>query len=333
MNNRIVFSAIAFLCYLSVGAQVGIGTKTPNDAAMLHIKHASKGLLIPSRTDVTGMAYNDTAVGLLFFNSTEKNFYYWDGAEWRCLSPLVATQTDKGIEDPTVTLSAPYTTVDGNFTGTFTGHHYGQGATPIGGIIMWYGETAGSFDLNGLGIGDLDGWALCNGKHNTPDLRGHFVVGYSDSLTSRTEDEVSYTEYDYGGNHRNNEANIAAYGTIGTIGGNRNSTIDENQLPPHTHTVVDPGHNHPDNFAVTSSGSTHKHTIDGAGGSGSTRGFDWTKGTGDDHDSHTDGAHTHGLSGSVNNNTTGITIENTGLGRSFSNMPPYYVLAFIMRVD
>lgn len=39
------------------------------------------------------------------------------------------------------------------------------GNIPIGGIIMWSGETV------------PNGWALCNGQNGTPDLQGRFVLG------------------------------------------------------------------------------------------------------------------------------------------------------------
>lgn len=71
-----------------------------------------------------------------------------------------------------------------------------QGLTPQGGIIMYSGSTS-NFTLTGTyaGLGksgtQLDGWALCNGKSQfipgtntqivTPDLRGRFIVGLSDT--------------------------------------------------------------------------------------------------------------------------------------------------------
>ena len=41
--------------------------------------------------------------------------------------------------------------------------------TPKGAIVMWSGR-----------INDIpEGWELCDGKNNTPDLRGRFIVGYN----------------------------------------------------------------------------------------------------------------------------------------------------------
>ena len=38
------------------------------------------------------------------------------------------------------------------------------GTIPIGGIILWSGETI------------PDGWAICNGSQGTPDLQSKFVM-------------------------------------------------------------------------------------------------------------------------------------------------------------
>lgn len=54
--------------------------------------------------------------------------------------------------------SIPVSAVNGNLN---------QG-TPIGTIVMWSGS-----------ISDIpNGWAICDGTSNTPDLRGKFVIGY-----------------------------------------------------------------------------------------------------------------------------------------------------------
>ena len=55
----------------------------------------------------------------------------------------------------------------GNFSaGTITATaFYGRGTIPIGGIIMWSGDSVPT------------GWALCNGQDGRPDLRDRFIVG------------------------------------------------------------------------------------------------------------------------------------------------------------
>jgi hypothetical protein len=67
-------------------------------------------------------------------------------------------------------------------TVTAPGTISGYGTIPIGGIIMWSGSSS-AFDATGLGLGILDGWALCNNQNGTPDLRDKFVYGW-DGLTN-----------------------------------------------------------------------------------------------------------------------------------------------------
>lgn len=43
----------------------------------------------------------------------------------------------------------------------------GPGTVPVGAILMWSGDPARL----------PPGWALCDGEHHTPDLRGRFIAG------------------------------------------------------------------------------------------------------------------------------------------------------------
>ena len=84
-------------------------------------------------------------------------------------------------------------------------------AVPSGGIIIWSGAA------NAI----PSGWVLCNGSNSTPDLRGRFIVGYSN------------TDGDY---------------DVGDTGGNKQQTLSTNQIPSHTHT-----------FSATTTGGNHNH--------------------------------------------------------------------------
>ena len=68
-----------------------------------------------------------------------------------------------------------------------------------------------SFQQNGRGIGDYDGWVICNGQHGTPDLRGRFLVGFDSNRTD--------------------------YESIGKTGGRSSVILTEANLPSHSHRV------------------------------------------------------------------------------------------------
>jgi len=143
------------------------------------------------------------------------------------------------------------------------------------------------------------GWALCDGSNTTPDLRDRFIVG-AGSTYSRND-----------------------------TGGTNSVTLTENQIPSHNHTMNSAGsHNH--------SGSTDTHGGHSHGGvptftlsSGDTEGSAGrVTGSGS---TDVAGAHSHNL----NINSAGDhthTINNTGGDGSHENRPPYFALAFIMKL-
>lgn len=86
---------------------------------------------------------------------------------------------------------------------------------------------------------------------------------------------------------------------VGTTGGVENVTLTTNQLPPHTHTVNDPGHQH---------GSvTLASTLTAGAASGSV------------------------IAGATAVATTGITLDETGAGQPITTISPYYCGVWIVK--
>lgn len=72
---------------------------------------------------------------------------------------------------------------------------------PAGVIMMWAGSIASI----------PAGWALCDGTHGTPNLRGKFVVGY----------DVTDSDYD----------------AVGEMGGSTRVTLQPEEMPRHSHGI------------------------------------------------------------------------------------------------
>jgi microcystin-dependent protein len=169
-------------------------------------------------------------------------------------------------------------------------------AMPIGAIIAYGG--------NGIPAG----WLLCDGqpipeKHkdlrekigmNTPNLKRKFIVGADpEKLESDTFDYIS-----------------------GSKGGEEKHQLTEDEMPSHSHTINDPGHNHaPD--------GTYSYLVS-IGGKNTSTEFDDKTG---DHNNEIDLINAK----AIKTSTTGITINNSGGGVSHNNMPPYYALTYIIK--
>jgi hypothetical protein len=203
-----------------------------------------------------------------------------------------------------------------NFTGVAVSSTESQlslGVVPTGGVIMWTGSTAPA------------GWGLCNGTTYTkssgsgtitaPNLQDQFIVGAGD------------------------------YFAVGAVGGSFNHahTFTDNgvalsigQIPNFSISISDPGHNH----GVNDPGHSHninEGTISVSGGSSATQVV--VRGYGSGNPGSTNGA---GTGIWLNGSATGITAWPNGPGNqahshsgttgNTSTLPPYYALAFIMKL-
>jgi len=82
----------------------------------------------------------------------------------------------------------------------------GKDLLPKGTIVMWY-------PMNGS-TNPPAGWAICDGKNDTPDLRGRFIVGVGQSNNGETDYKLKGT------------------------GGSEKVTLTENQMPIHKHNIT-----------------------------------------------------------------------------------------------
>jgi microcystin-dependent protein len=183
---------------------------------------------------------------------------------------------------------------------TLLGDTFGNeasGTIPIGGIIMWSGASVPT------------GWALCNGSNGTPDLRNRFIVSTGSGYA------------------------------IGATGGANSVTLTPDQMPAHGHTGSTSAAGAHSHSGTTAGVGDHSHSLSRYSGNSNVNtqssryalattndiGPDSTQGA---------GAHSHTFTtNGVVDHTHTVTVGNTGGGEAHENRPPYYALAFIMRVS
>lgn len=166
------------------------------------------------------------------------------------------------------------------------------GTIPSGIIVMWSGSISNI----------PKGWVLCDGQNGTPDLRDRFIVGAGKSYN------------------------------VGDTGGANSVTLTVDNLPAHSHTMGSAGsHTH---TGSTNTTGEHTHTYRSFAGyddnSASSPG-NWELRSRPNETTSSSGSHSHSLS--INSAGSHIhTINNTGGGKAHENRPPYYALAYIMKL-
>jgi len=324
--EKCFFKCIVFcllICSYSTYAQVGLNTTSPHPSAALDINSSTKGLLIPrmnyeARVLMTGMANS-----LLVYDTTKELFYYYQASDgkWYALNAWKSELTEDGGNTDTITTTFSNVGIGTNTptkrldvvgdigtTKTITAGQtisagtsisapklYGEGAMPAGSIIMWSGAIA---DIPA-------GWALCDGTAGRPDLRGRFVVGYhSADAEYDTPKKVGPVFTDADGLSTGADINDAKQVRL---------TGPQSGVASHTHGATDLGHQHAYyDTQAPQSGTGYR--------GGGNRGVGWNADVGRTSET-----------GHANISVAANTV--TSAAQSIENRPPFYVLAYIIKLS
>lgn len=175
---------------------------------------------------------------------------------------------------------------------------------PTGGIIMWSGTQIPT------------NWALCDGTNNTPNLVGRFVMGFSET-------------YPYN-----------------TTGGFSTQTLSFSNMPVHKHVGnTDPNESHNHGGFTTGSGingGEHYHNISLDFGNTNNIGFEKPSADSETwqgslessgyNTTESGSGHVHVISDINTEHKHSFVTTSTGNSTPFSIIPPYYALAFIMKL-
>jgi hypothetical protein len=184
---------------------------------------------------------------------------------------------------------------------------------PIGLICMWSGDGT-TLPAN---------WALSNGSNGTPALRGRFIVGYHPTVA----------DYNEPGNLSVLKFTASAAAQIpGETGGSATHILAKANIPTHHHLAKGDG-----GTISVQSGGSHNHGSDTARLSSKQVGIN--SGGGESANDiyggsiYTSSSHSHSnndFAGQVGNGATdGLLASPT----SINHRPPYYTLAYIMKIS
>jgi hypothetical protein len=82
MKNYFVITIFMFLFVTSIFSQVGIGTSTPDNSAMLEVASNSKGFLLPRMTSTQRIAITAPQAGLQVYDNQTNTIWYFNGSYW-----------------------------------------------------------------------------------------------------------------------------------------------------------------------------------------------------------------------------------------------------------
>ncbi len=283
--------------------RVGIGTGTPTEKLSVTGNATVSGNIAAGGTlSVTG---NTTLTGDLAVNGGDITT---SSSTLNIANTITGTQTVNIAGGVTTTGNTKTVNLaTGGATGSTTNINIGSSA---GGTmaVLKNATVAGTLAVTGVisGPGTIPiggiimwsgstvptGWQLCDGSNSTPDLRNKMILGGNTYSTSAWRESIT--------------------GSTTSTGGTKDAVNVS-----HTHTITDAGHRHnfvyDDNVPV---GNLAAYDIQrpgnnlggGAEGSGTT------------------------LLYTTSATATGIVINSAGVTGTNQNLPPYFVLAFIMRM-
>lgn len=323
--KKLALLSLIFISY-KINAQIGINTNTPDTSAALHIvaKPYGQGLLVPRMFQARKSTLTSPARGLFAYDLSSDMFYFNrtnGNNDWFAVNPwltkadsvtpnvmfthTVVTNVGIGTQTPnakldvngSITSNSVVTTNSLVVTNSISVNGFPNNSlVPAGLISMWSGSVA------------PNGWALCDGTNGTPDLRGRFIVSYDNIVGTNNPNSPTTPII------APNNGTTVNYGAIGNKGGENGHVLIKNELPKHKHTVntsnTDGG-----NISVGGSGYGFLSTA------GNVVGMSGSNYSADSYD------HSHSISG-----TTGDGTSDSLNNLTHENRPPYYVLAFIMKL-
>jgi microcystin-dependent protein len=335
---------VMMACATMAEAQIGVDQPDPNPFSILDLQATDKGLLIPrlSTSDRSALlvdcgANTNCPNGLLVFDSELKSFFFLNNSKWFSLNPWTLADSSLSAEE----MESNELLLSRIGIGINPGNAYKldvNGAVQIRdsvgiakGVIIRTGNLkvvtgnisapAGNISTTSGNISTSTGVVTASGFSTditTTAVAGPVPIGgiimWSGSIASIPAGWAICNGANGTPNLQDRFIVGAGSGyTVNNTGGNASTTLSTNEMPSHNHN------------GFTGAGGIHSHgymdrTVDREDVNGSNFNNQGINGVPDNHrttENSTD--HTH-------------SIPFQGNGAAFENRPPYYALAYIMKL-
>lgn len=272
--NRILFILFFSTIWLSVFSQIGVGTETPDNSAILDITATDKGLLFPRMLTNQREEISSPATGLHVFDITTSSLWFYDGATWvnyagqgvigdvksglqsadhggwvklngRSLDSLTNSQKaaaeNLGLSGTLPNAASAYLTQNGNALGSVTGSNTVTLAQANLPLVNFTGTAASAGSHNHGGNTSTDGEHSHSGSTNNTGSHSHSVIAKKSG--TGTDGIIG----------NNNSDNANKNGTTDAAG-SHSHTLDIDDAGDHSHTISSDG-SHTHNVTVSSGGS------------------------------------------------------------------------------
>jgi hypothetical protein len=249
--KRVFFSSLLILTF-HLNAQVGIGTNTPDNSAMLEVNSTNRGFLTPRMTLVQRNAITTPQSGLLIYQTDGlKGFYLYGGSSWIRLAQESFGDVKSGIQ---TTDHEGWVLLDGR---AFSALSASQQTVAVSlGLSGNIPNASNAFlvqDAQVLGSVNGDNTVTLS-QANLPNVNFTGTAASAGNHDHTTDPAVTNTSDAGSHAHTTDPTALNSSST-----GDHNHTVDPSGVNSfdagsHNHTV-DPG------SVNTSSGGSHSHTI------------------------------------------------------------------------
>lgn len=291
-------------------AQVGIGTTSPDNSAMLDVSASDKGILLPRLTSIQRTAIATPATGLYVFDINTNSLWYYNGTIWiNTVSEATPGDVKSGFQ---VADHAGWIKLDGRAVSTLSANQQAV-ATSLGFTVNLPNATTAYLVQDNGTMGAVTGTnTTVLSQANLPNVSFSGTAASAGNHTHATDPAAVTTSSDGNHNHVTNPASVST--SSGGAHSHSLNIVDKDDgnfsnSPGQYPTGDASKYNGNDHYVSTETDGTHSHTVDIPATTSTTNGAHTHAVDIPSTTSTTNGAHTHSVTVSSGGSATPVDIS------------------------